>query len=191
MATGHIPQIFLRITVQNQIRVAQRVVIAKVVQFRLLRHSHIQYILDPGAVDENLSPIPEQKLHASGVHVEMASSCIVLHICVLSALRHLYSCDFCDTSFLIRFRTHSRLVRAGACRGEPPPSCWRKTALPLKSPTGAFIAAQPRHSHFQRKQKIRTLLLSRKGSDFHCLVRVVIQHFLKTIVVQFVFEAIE
>ena len=135
MATGHIPQIFFRITVQNQIRVAQRVVID-------------------------------------------------------SALRYFYSCDLCDTSFLIRFRTHSRLEQAGACRGKAPPSCLRKTALPLKSPTGAFIAAQPRHSHFRRKQKIRTLLLSRKGSDFHCLVRVVIQHFLKTIVVQFVFEAI-
>ena len=58
MATGHIPQIFLRITVQNQIHVAQRVVID-------------------------------------------------------SALRYLYSCDLCDTSFLIRFRTHSRLERAG------------------------------------------------------------------------------
>ena len=115
MATGHIPQIFLRITVQNQIHVAQRVVID-------------------------------------------------------SALRYLYSCDLCDTSFLIRFRTHSRLERAGACRGEPPPSCWRKTALPLKSPTGAFIAAQPRHSHFRRKRKIRTLLQSETGSDFSCLV---------------------
>ena len=136
MATGHIPQIFLRITVQNQIHVAQRVVID-------------------------------------------------------SALRYLYSCNLCDTVFLlIRFRTHSRLEQAGACRGKAPPSCLRKTALPLKSPTGAFIAAQPRHSHFRRKQKIRTLLLSRKGSDFHGLVRVVIQHFLKTIVVQFVFEAI-
>ena len=57
MATGHIPQIFLRITVQNQIRVAQRVVID-------------------------------------------------------SALRHLYSCDFCYTVLLIRFWTHSR--REGA-----------------------------------------------------------------------------
>ena len=28
-----------------------------------------------------------------------------------------------------------------------------------------------RNYHFRRKQKIRTLLLSRKGSDFHCLVR--------------------
>ena len=26
--------------------------------------------------------------------------------------------------------------------------------------------------HFRRKQKIRTLLLLRKGSDFHCLVRI-------------------
>ena len=42
----------------------------------------------------------------------------------------------------------------------------------------------------EENKKIRTLLLSRKGSDFHCLVRVVIQHFLKTIVVQFVFEVI-
>ena len=58
------------------------------------------------------SPIPEQQLHAAGIHVEMAGSCIVLHVCVLSALRHLYSCDFRDTSFLIRFWTHSRLERA-------------------------------------------------------------------------------
>ena len=36
---------------------------------------------------------------------------------------------------------------------EAPPSCWRKTALPLKSPTGAFIAAQPRHFAFRRNKK--------------------------------------
>ena len=125
----------------------------------------------PGAVDGNFSPIPKQQLHAPGVHVEFAGSFIVLYVCVLSALRHLYSCDFRYTVFLlIRFWTHSRREGAGACRGKAPPSCWRKTVLPLKSPTGAFIAAQPRHSHFRRKQKIRTLLLSRKGSDFHCLV---------------------
>ena len=180
MATSHIPQIFLRITVQNQIHVAQRVVIDKVVSSVCC-----------AIVTSSTSSTPVQQLHAAGVYVEFAGSFIVLHVCVLSTLRHLYSCDLCDTVFLlIRFRTHSRLVRAGACREESPPSCWRKTALPLKSPTGAFIAAQPRHSHFQRKRKIRTLLLSRKGSDFHCLVRVVIQHFLKTIVVQFVFEVI-
>ena len=31
-----------------------------------------------------------------------------------------------------------------AYRGNAPPSCLRKTALPLKSPTGAFIATQTR-----------------------------------------------
>ena len=43
----------------------------------------------------------------------MAGSCIVLHVCVLSALRHLYSCDFCYTVLLIRFWTHSRREGAG------------------------------------------------------------------------------
>ena len=36
------------------------------------------------------------------------------------------------------------LVGASACRGKAPPSCLCKTALPLESPTGAFVAAQPR-----------------------------------------------
>ena len=55
-----------------------------------------------------MASIPEQKLHASGVHVEFADSFIVLHVCVLSALRHLYSCDFRYTVFLlVRFWTHS------------------------------------------------------------------------------------
>ena len=57
------------------------------------------------------SPVGQQ-LHAASVHVEFASSFIVLHVCVLSALRHLYSCDFCYTVLLIRFWTHSR--REGA-----------------------------------------------------------------------------
>ena len=110
MASGHILQIFLWVTVQNQISIAQWVIVNKVVQLCPLRHGHIQRILDPGAVNGNFSPIPEQQFHAPGVHVEFAGSCIVLHICVLSALRHLYGCDFCDTVFfLIRFRTHSRL----------------------------------------------------------------------------------
>ena len=39
MAAGHIFQIFLRVTVQNQIRIAKRVIVDKVVQFRLL---HLQ-----------------------------------------------------------------------------------------------------------------------------------------------------
>ena len=42
----------------------------------------------------------------------------------------------------------------------------------------------------EENKKIRTLLLSEKSSDFVVVVRVVIQHFLKTIVVQFVFEVI-
>ena len=87
-APGYVFQVFFWIAIQNQIGIAQWVIVDKVVQFRLLRHSHIQCILNPGAVDGNLSPIPEQQLHAAGVHVEFASSCIALHVCVLSALRH-------------------------------------------------------------------------------------------------------
>ena len=112
MAPGHILQIFLRVTIQNQIRVAQRIIVDEVIQLRPLRHGHIQRILDPGAVDGNFSSIPEQQLHAAGVHVEFAGSFIVLHTRVLSALRHLYSCDFCYTVLLIRFWTHSH--REGA-----------------------------------------------------------------------------
>mgnify|MGYP004515721367 CR=1 FL=1 len=113
MSSGHILQIPLQISIQNQIGITKWVIINEVVQFRPLRHSHIQRILAPGAVDGNFSPIPEQQLHAAGVHVELAGSFIVLHVCVLSALRHLYSCDFRDTVFLlIRFRTHSRQGRA-------------------------------------------------------------------------------
>ena len=78
-APGHILQIFLRVTIQNQIRIAQRVIVDEVVQFRLLCHSHVQRILDPGAVNVDHSPIPEQQLHAAGVHVEFAGSFIVLH----------------------------------------------------------------------------------------------------------------
>ena len=56
MAPGCIFQIFLRVTVQNQIGIAQRVIVDKVVQFRLLCHSHIQCILDPGAPMEIFLP---------------------------------------------------------------------------------------------------------------------------------------
>ena len=113
MASSHILQIFLRVTVQNQIRIAQRIVVDEVVQFRPLRHGHVQFILDPSAVNGDHSPIPEQQLHAAGIHVEFASSFIVLHNRVLSALRHLYSCDFCYTVLLIRFWTHGRREGAG------------------------------------------------------------------------------
>ena len=112
MAPCYILQIFLRVTIQNQIRISQRVIIDEVIQLRPLRHGHVQCILDPGAVNGDHSPIPEQQLYAAGVHVEFAGSFIVLHVYVLSALRHLYSCNFCYTVLLIRFRTHSRLERA-------------------------------------------------------------------------------
>ena len=91
MAPGHILQIFLRVTIQNQIRIAKRVIVDEIIQLRPLRHSHVQCILDPGAVNGDHSPIPEQQLHAAGVHVEMASSCIVLHVHVLlKSCRSLY-----------------------------------------------------------------------------------------------------
>ena len=114
MAPSHIFQIFLRVTVQNQIGIAQRIVVDEIIQLRSLCHGHIQRILDPSAINGDHSPIPEQQLHAAGVHVEFAGSFIVLHVCVLSALRHLYSCDFRYTVFLlIRFRTHSGREEAG------------------------------------------------------------------------------
>ena len=107
MTSHHVLQILLWLAVQNQVCIRQRVIVDEVVKFGLLCHGNIQRILDPSAVNGDHSPIPEQQLHAAGVHVEFASSFIVLHVCVLSALRHLYSCDFRDTSFLIRFWTHS------------------------------------------------------------------------------------
>ena len=91
MVPSRIFQIFFRLAIQNQIRISQRVVVNKIVQLRSLRHGHIQRILDPGAVDRDFSPIPEQQFHAAGIHVELAGSFIVLHVCVLSALRHSYS----------------------------------------------------------------------------------------------------
>jgi hypothetical protein len=103
MASSHILQIFLRVTVQNQIRIAQRIVVDEVVQFRPLRHGHVQFILDPSAVNGDHSPIPEQQFHAAGVHVEFAGSFIVLHTRVLSALRHSYRGLSCF--FVIRSRT--------------------------------------------------------------------------------------
>ena len=82
-ARGHILQIFLWITIQNQICIRQWVIVDEVVQFCPLRYGHIQRILDSGAIDGNFSSIPEQQLHAAGVHVKMTNSCIVLHVHVL------------------------------------------------------------------------------------------------------------
>ena len=113
MTSDHILQIFLRVTIQNQIRVAQRIIVDEVIQLRPLRHGHIQRILDPGAVDGNFSSIPEQQLHAAGIHVELAGSFIVLHVCVLSALRHSYSGLSCF--LMIRSRTFSMEARDSFC----------------------------------------------------------------------------
>ena len=79
MAPIRIFQIFLRVTVQNQIGIRQWVIVDEVVQFRPLRHGNIQCILDTGAVDGNFAPIPEQQLHTAGAHVKLTGSCIVLH----------------------------------------------------------------------------------------------------------------
>ena len=79
MAPGCIFQIFLRVTVQNQIRIAKRVIVDEIIQLRPLRHGHIQRILDPGAVNGDFSPVPEQQLHAASVYIKLAGSFIVLH----------------------------------------------------------------------------------------------------------------
>ena len=80
MASSHILQIFLRVTVQNQIRIAQRIVVDEVVQFRPLRHGHVQFIPNPSAVNGDHSPIPEQQFHTAGIHVEFANAFVVLHV---------------------------------------------------------------------------------------------------------------
>ena len=103
MAPDHILQIFLWVTIQDQIGIAQWVIVNKVIQLRLLRHGHVQFILDPSAVNGEHSPIPEQQFHAAGVHVELAGSFIVLHTRVLSALRHSYRGLSCF--LMIRSRT--------------------------------------------------------------------------------------
>ena len=54
MVPGYGFQVFLRVTVQNQIRIAQRVIVDKVIQLRPLCHGHIQRILDPSAVNGNV-----------------------------------------------------------------------------------------------------------------------------------------
>ena len=91
MIPGYVFQIFLRVTIQNQIGIAQRVVVDEIIQLRPLCHSHIQCILDPGAVDGNFSSIPEQQLYAPGIHVAFAGSCIILHnLVLLKSLSGLY-----------------------------------------------------------------------------------------------------
>ena len=45
MAPGYVFQVSLRVTVQNQVRIAQRIIVDEVIQFRPLCHSHVQRIL--------------------------------------------------------------------------------------------------------------------------------------------------
>ena len=45
MAPGYVFQVSLRVTVQNQVRIAQRIIADEVIQFRPLCHSHVQRIL--------------------------------------------------------------------------------------------------------------------------------------------------
>ena len=58
---GFLFQVSLRVTVQNQVRIAQRIIVDEVIQFRPLCHSHIQCILNPGTVNGNFSPIEYKK----------------------------------------------------------------------------------------------------------------------------------
>ena len=83
VAPGHVFQVFLRFAVQNQFSIRQQVIVDEIIQLWSLRHGDVQRILDPGAVNGDHSPIPEQQLHTASVHVEMAGSCIVLHNRVL------------------------------------------------------------------------------------------------------------
>ena len=98
-APGHILQIFLRVTIQNQICIAQWVIVDEIIQLRPLCHSHIQRILDSGAIDGNFSSIPEQQLHTSGIHIKLANAFIILYVRVLlksccSLCRSIYDFGF-------------------------------------------------------------------------------------------------
>ena len=76
------------------------------------------------------------------------------------------------------------------CRGGGPSILLTQDRSVAQKPHWGFHCCATAAFCFPKKQKIRTLLLLRKGSDFHYLVRVVIQNFSKTIVVQFVFKVI-
>ena len=92
---------YAQLASEKAISITQWVIVDEVVQFGLLCHGDIQYILDPSTVNGDFSPIPEQQLHTPGIHIELTGSFIVLHVRVLSALRHLYSCDFRYTILLM------------------------------------------------------------------------------------------
>ena len=96
MAPGHILQIFLRIAIQNQIGIAQRVIIDKVVQLCPLRHSHILLpsrsssstqplsILNLQALSSYFIIIPPKSCYQLTVYDKVSEFCAVhgsLHCC--------------------------------------------------------------------------------------------------------------
>ena len=58
MAPGHILQIFLWVTIQDQIGIAQWVIIDEIIQLRPLRHGHIQRIRGILLSEENKKSEP-------------------------------------------------------------------------------------------------------------------------------------
>ena len=76
MAPGHILQIFLRVTIQDQIGIAQRAIIDEIIQLRPLRHGYIQRVFNPGAVDGDFSPIKKRfgfSILAAGLPVDIST----------------------------------------------------------------------------------------------------------------------
>ena len=138
MDSRHIPQIFLRLTVQNQFCIRQRVVVNKIIQFRPLCAAAL---FKPS--------YPRLQLKGNG-HVKQKRQWTV-------------------------------------CLPVDIPTGWEPRAK--QQPTGliAYGAA--------RRRPVQVLFRTEKEKPVHIvywffLGRVVIQHFLKTIVVQFVFEVI-
>ena len=58
MTSDHILQILLRVTIQNQIGIVQRVIIDEIIQLRPLRHGHIQRIRGILLSEENKKSEP-------------------------------------------------------------------------------------------------------------------------------------
>lgn len=68
----HIPQIFLRVTIKNQISIPHRVIVDQIIQLRPLVHILGDLILDSSAVNGDYATIGKFQLHAGGVDVELA-----------------------------------------------------------------------------------------------------------------------
>ena len=163
MAPSHILQIFLQVTVQNQIRIAQWVVVNKVVQFRLLRHDHVQRILDPGAVNGN---VKQKRQWTVCLPIDIPTGWEPQRNLAVKALR-------------VAFADFSAAPWQGFEKSERGPN-----NSSLFQPLAAVVVVA-----------VQVLFRTEKEKPAHIvywffLVRVVIQNFSKTIVVQFVFEVI-